>query len=140
MTSLADTKRLVMRLVVFKDKRDYNISKDRRHLHFRRALSGKRNTPKCSWCLLTALLVVMLALFRYTFTEGLLDDGKISRWLPRLLREIRRSYMNPWGHRLAHSKSEPLFKFSQFPPVHVISLKRSQNRFRGLGSSPKRSM
>lgn len=84
------------------------------------------------YCIFLALLSVRVCHQTVSLlAHDLLRDGKVSRLLPRLVREVRRRYGVNWSGKRARALASPLFELPpQLPPVQVIVLQRSRNLHR----------
>lgn len=96
----------------------------------RSALRQRTRRKSCS-CSKFVTAVICVVLMSYTFFKGILADLKFHRWLPRLLRELRRD-QRPWSRYLRESKSKPLFQPRGQVSVIVITLDRAKERSQRL--------
>ena len=96
-----------------------------------RAQRGIRMERRVSLLSMSLLLLVGF-LQLYTISKHILADLKFSRWVPRVIRELRRDLSVSWTRQLAKSKSMPSFKLHTQLPVNVITLKTDASRFKLL--------
>lgn len=104
------------------------------HVRYRaqRRIRRSRRSRRSVSLLAVFLLLPVGFLQAYTISKHILADFKFSRWIPRVIRELRRDLSVSWSQQLAKSKSMPLFELRTQLPVSVITLKTDESRLKIL--------